>query len=127
MADSAAEAMSSFQRWSDAFNTRDVEGMVAEMHFPNRRLGGDNQFDAWETADAFRAAQHALTPQLEAEGWHHTSALAIEAVQAAPEKAHLVIRQSRRGADDLGYLEFDILWIFTRSSGRWGVQFRSSF
>jgi len=127
VADSAAEAMASFHRWNDAFNARDTEAQVAEMHFPHRRLAGDNQFQVWETADDFRAPQETMTERLREEGWDHTSTLSIEAAQAGPDKVHLVIRQSRQHADGTEYNSFDTLWLFTRIDGRWGVQFRSSF
>lgn len=127
MADPGAEAIAAFYRWNDAFNARDTEAQVAEMHFPHRRLAGDNQFQVWETADDFRAPQEVMTERLQAEGWDHTSTPSIEAAQAGPDKVHLVIRQSRQHADGTEYNGFDTLWIFTRIDGRWGVQFRSSF
>ncbi len=127
MVDSATEAIASFHRWNDAFNARDTEAQVAEMHFPHRRLAGDNQFEVWETADDFRAPQETMTERLKAEGWDHTSTLSIEAAQAGPDKVHLVIRQSRQRADGTEYNGFDTLWMFTKIEGRWGVQFRSSF
>ena len=38
------QAKASFGRWNTAFSARDMEGMVAEMHFPHRRL--------WETTSS---------------------------------------------------------------------------
>jgi len=125
--DPASEAMASFRRWNDAFNARDTEAQVAEMHFPHRRLATDNQFQVWETAGDFRAPQDGMTERLAAEGWDHTTSLSVEAVQAGPDKVHLAIRQSRQRADGSEYNGFDTLWLFTKIDGRWGVQFRSSF
>jgi hypothetical protein len=127
MPDSASNAIASFQRWNDAFNARDTEGQVTEMHFPHCRLADDNQFQVWETADEFRAPQQRMTERLEAEGWDHTTSLSVEAVQAGADKVHLAIRQSRQRADGSEYNGFDTMWIFTKIDGRWGVQFRSSF
>ena len=55
MSDSIEQAKASFNRWNTAFNARDMGGMVAEMHFPHRRLSGENEFQEWRTADDFRA------------------------------------------------------------------------
>ena len=55
MTDVVEQAKASYDRYRIAFNTRDVEGMVAEMHFPHRRLPGGNEFEVWATADDYRA------------------------------------------------------------------------
>ena len=127
MDDHAAEqAIAAFRRWADAFNDRDTDAMLAEMHFPHMRLPGTN-FQTWPSAADFRDAQDDMTEKLRGEGWHRTVTQSIQAVQAGPEKVHLVIRQSRQRADGTEYNGFDTLWIFTNIDGRWGVQFRSSF
>ncbi len=126
MTDSAQEAIAAFRRWNDAFNARDTETQLAQMHFPHLRLS-DNKFQWWETSDDFRAPQEAITEKLKAEGWHHTTSLSVTPVQVGVDKVHLAIRQSRQHADGTEYNGFDTLWIFTRIDGRWGVQFRSSF
>ena len=128
MSDSVDQAKASFERWNAAFNARDMDGMVAEMHFPHRRLSGENEFQVWETADDFRATRgENMTASLNAQGWDHTATTSIEAVQSGEDKVHLAIQQSRRRADGTEYNAFPTLWIFTRIDRRWGVQFRSSF
>ncbi len=127
MTDPVTEAKASFQRWNDAFNSRDTDAQIANMHFPHRRLAGDNSFQVWETANDFREQEDNTTKRLQAEGWDHTATLSITAIQEAPQKVHLAIRQSRQHADGTEYNGFDTLWIFTEIDGRWAVQFRSSF
>ena len=128
MSDSAAQAIASFERWNAAFNARDMDAMVAEMHFPHRRQSGTNEFQVWETADDFReSGGEKTTAALKAEGWDHTATTSIEAVHSGPDKVHLAIHQSRRRADGSEYNGFLTLWIFTEIDGRWGVQFRSSY
>ncbi len=124
--DSGKEAVETFRRWAAAFNARDADAMIAEMHFPHMRLSG-SEFQTWPTSEEFRAPQDEMTKELLAEGWHTTITKSIDAVQAGPEKVHLVIRQSRQHEDGTEYNGFDTLWIFTKIEGRWGVQFRSSF
>ena len=55
MSDSIQQAKAALGRWSTAGHARDMEGMIANMHFPHRRLSGENEFQVWETADDFRA------------------------------------------------------------------------
>ncbi len=126
MSNPGQEAIDTFTRWAQAFNDRDADAMIAEMHFPHMRLSG-SQFQTWPTSEDFRAPQDDMTKALEAEGWHTTITKSITAAQAGPEKVHLVIRQSRQHKDGTEYNGFDTLWIFTKIEGKWGVQFRSSF
>ncbi|GAH32079.1 unnamed protein product, partial [marine sediment metagenome] len=123
MKGSAKEAVASFRRWMVAFNARDTEAQLAEMHFPHLRLA-QNRFQRWKTIDNFRATQEMVTRRLNEEGWHHTASLSINPIQVGVDKVHLVIRQSRQREDGTEYNGFDTLWIFTRLNGRWGVQFR---
>jgi len=44
MSDSIEDAKSALGRYSTANRDRDIEGMIANMHFPHRRLSGENQF-----------------------------------------------------------------------------------
>lgn len=126
MNNQAEEAIASFYRWSNGFNSRNTEIQINEMHFPHLRLSG-NRFQWWEKSEDFKKAQEDVTKMLKEEGWHHTSSLSIKPIQVGPEKVHLAIRQSRQFADGTEYNGFDTLWIFTKINGRWGVQFRSSF
>ena len=127
MSDPVSEAKAAFERWHEAFNARDSAAMVAEMNFPHVRLTAANRFHEWTTAEEFAASQDALTPNLKAEGWHHTVNLSIDAIQAGPDKVHFALRESRRDDQDREYEGFDTFWIFTNVDGHWGLQFRSSF
>ncbi len=127
MPDSIAQAKASLERWLAAANARNTEGMVANMHFPHRRLSGENDFQVWETADDFRADNEIRTAARNSQGWGHSVANSVEVVQAGAGKVHLAINYSRCRADGTEYYSFPSLWIFTRMDERWGVQFRSSF
>lgn len=127
MTNSGQDAIKAFHKFNDAWNDGDVETQISLMHFPHLRLSGNNDFQSFEAANDFRATQIGVPAILKAEGWHHTSTLSIDAVQAGPEKVHLSIRQSRQHKDGTEYNGFDTLWIFTKVDGQWGVQFRSSF
>ena len=127
MSESIEQAIASLERWIAAFNARDMDGMVAEMHFPHSRLSEENKFQVWETPDDYRASGENRTASLSAQAWDHTATTCTEAVQSGADKVHLAINYSRRRADDTKYYEFPTLWVFTRIDDRWGVQFRSSF
>ena len=127
MSDSIVQAKASLQRWFIAFNAGDVEGMIADTHFPHRRLTGDNQVQGWETADDFRGNSETNLAARKAQGWGYNVTNSIEAVQSGTDKVHLVFDQTRCRPDGTEYHSFPTLWIFTRIDDHWGVQFRSSF
>ena len=120
------EAKNTFERWLEAFNARDDQGMVAEMHFPHHRLVA-TKFDSWSTAEEYAAGQRAIDERLVDEGWDHTFLVSMQAVQSIANKVHLVLHQSRRKKDGTEYNGFDTLWVFTKVDGRWGAILRSSF
>ena len=119
-------AIEAYRAWQVAFNERDIEGMLARMHFPHVRLAGAG-FHTWESGGDFAEGQQRMTAQLEAEGWARTDNLSAEVVHASEDKVHLSLRNARVGADGVAYHTFQALWVFTLIDGRWGVQFRSSY
>ena len=121
------QAKASLERWNAAFNAQDMDGMVAEMHFPHSRLSGENKFQVWDTSDDYRASGESRTATRNAQGWDHTVATSVEAVQAGADKVHLAIKFSRLRADGSEYCALPSLWIFSSIDERWGIQFRSSF
>ncbi len=112
--------------WHDAFNARDIEGMISRSHFPLVRIAGGS-LHVWETPEDFAVAQEQTTAALEAEGWARTDNFSREVIHASEDKVHLSMRTSRYDTDGNVYHTFDTLWVFTLIDGRWGVQFRSSY
>ena len=83
MSEPASDLTKSFTRYLHAFNQRDVEGLLAEMHFPHMRLV-DDVFQRWETSDGMAEMEEFVTKSLKSEGWHTSEAKLIEAVQVGP-------------------------------------------
>ena len=126
MAKPVEEAIGVFERWGEAFIAQDVDGMIAEMHFPHVRLSGSD-FQVWQTEDDFRASQSESARLLRAEGFSKGVAELIEAVQFGPDKVHLAVRIARQDADGTEYKTFETLWVMTLIAGKWAAKFRSSF
>jgi len=57
------KAIEIFFSWSSAFNSRDVEKQIGNMHFPHLRLA-NNKFEMWETSNDFREAHEEMTRKL---------------------------------------------------------------
>ena len=127
MDSSAKEAIESYNRWLNAFNNRNVNGMLDEMHFPHVRITGESRVQMWKTRADHLIQLEGMTDRLRTEGWRKTVTTNLEAVQQGTEKVHLVMRQSRINCQGVAYNTFDTLWIFTKENGNWGVRFRSSF
>jgi hypothetical protein len=126
MMNSVDEAIGVHTRWGDAFIAQDVDGMVAEMHFPHLRLLGTD-LQVMQTEEEFRTSQPEVTRRLRTEGFSQGVVDSIEAVQFGSNKVHLAVRMTRQSADGTGYKTFDTLWIVTLIDGKWAAKFRSSF
>ncbi len=86
MSDSVEQAKASLERYQAANRARDLEGMIASMHFPHRRLSGENQFQVWETPEDFRGDNESRMAARDSQGWGYTLANSIEAVQTGADK-----------------------------------------
>ena len=121
------EAIDCLVRWQDAFNNRDLEGMLREMHFPHYRISSDNMFNVWETREDFSQNHYIMTKALDSEGWVKTISDSFEVFQSGFNKVHIGIKPSRINSTGESYNSFESLWIVTKLDNTWGVQFRSSF
>ena len=121
------EAIDCYHRWLKAFNNRDIEGMIQEMHFPHWRISGANALQVWRTENDQRLLHHDMTESQNSEGRKKTVTNGLSVVHSSVSKVHFMMRQSRIGRDGQQYNGFDTLWIICLMDGKWGVQFRSSF
>tara|TARA_B100001013_G_scaffold336736_1_gene256249 strand:+ start:388 stop:810 length:423 start_codon:yes stop_codon:yes gene_type:complete len=127
MNNSVEEARESYFRWLKAFNSRDINGMLDEMHFPHIRISGRNKIQIWSSRDDQISRHDGMSERLYAEDWVETITSDLRAVREGPDKVHLAMKQYRRNRDGMDYNIFDTLWIFTRENGKWGVRFRPSY
>lgn len=116
-----AQAQQCLERFTQAFNRRDVAGMDACLHFPHQMWAGP-QLMTWAQAGSHPADFFA---QLCATGWSHTCYESITPVLAAPDKVHCVVDYTRRAADDSVLSRHINLWIAVLRDGRWGIVLRS--
>ena len=121
------EAISCYYRWLDAFNLRDIEGMLNEMHFPHWRISWNNSLQVWQTEDQQRELHDGMTDNLQLEGWVRTISTGLRVIHSSKTKVHIAMRQSRLNDLNEEYNGFETLWIMCLIKGRWGAQFRSSF
>jgi hypothetical protein len=119
-------AISTAQRFIDAFNAQDHEALADTLNYPHVRLAND-RFVTVENRNDFAAMSARHKPHLQAEGWHHTVLTSIEVVHSSATKVHLAMSIDRCQEDGTVYNQFDTLWIATCDAGHWGIQFRSSY
>ena len=121
-----SEAIAAARAFIDAFNAQDHEALAATLNYPHVRLA-NGRFTTTESRDDFVRRGRQVEQLLEAESWHHTVLISIEAVHVGDDKVHLALRIDRCHADGSVYNSFDTLWIATLQDGHWGIQFRSSY
>jgi len=120
------DAHAAVHAFVDAFNRSDQAAIADAFNFPHVRLAG-GAFTSFADRADFLARRAPVNAALRDEGWHHTVLESIEVVHASRDKVHLSMRFTRHHVDGAVYADFPTLWIATRQSGHWGIQFRSSY
>ena len=110
MNNSVEEATESYYRWLHAFNSRDIDGMLEEMHFPHIRISGQNEIQVWNSRDDQIVRHDGMTERLRSEDWIQTVTSDLRAVQEGPDKVHLAMTQHRRNREGRNYNIFDTLY-----------------
>ena len=123
-ADIEAACIAVLDRFMDALNAYDADGMDACMHFPHVRMAesrvtvyeapGNNPMDLFDRLKR-------------EDGWHHSAWDERPLVQWNDEKAHFALSYTRYREDGSVIGKYDSLYILTLKDGSWGVQARSSF
>lgn len=129
----ARQAMLALDRYLDAVNRMDLQGVTDEYHFPHFRVVGV-EFVVWDTPlDAMPMLalpederQQALAQAL-GDGWHRTDWGEREVVSQGPGKVHIATELIRLRADGSVINRFESLYVVTYDNGRWGIRGRSSF
>ena len=115
------DASACLERFTQAFNACDVQGMDRELHFPHVMYSGAERL-VWP-----QAGQHPLNffEDLKATGWAETRYEFRNPVLVSQDKVHFVVGYSRRNAQGQVLSMHSNLWIATRVAGRWGIALRS--
>ncbi|NML44118.1 hypothetical protein HHL11_10185 [Ramlibacter sp. G-1-2-2] len=116
-----AAAAACLDRFTAAFNARDLAGMDRELHFPHVMLSGAEHL-VWD-----RPGQHPanLFSALEGTGWACTRYEEKLAILASADKVHFALRYTRRDKAGSVLSEHRNVWIVTRVAGKWGIALRS--
>lgn len=122
---SVEDARAAAQRWMDAVNAVDEEGLLANAHVPHVRIQGTNVI-VFETEEDLVTRTLRVT-QRNTEDWARTDFDELRPVHATEEKVHFAVRFSRFDSQGERYASYDSLWVLAQKDGRWGVLARSSF
>jgi hypothetical protein len=110
----------------EAFNAQDHKRLAASLNYPHARLA-KGRVVMVDSAEQFESISEKGECALEAEGWHHTEVSSLDVIHSTNDKEHISLRVDRYHQDGNVYNSFNTLWVATRVSGHWGIQFRSSF
>lgn len=106
-----------------ALNRRDLDGIRAAFRFPHVLLAGG---EVVVTPSAPELSFEAFWRRVDAQGWTHSVLDGLAVLMAAPDKAHVEIRFTRRRADGSAIGAHRSLYVFVRDAAGWGIQARSS-
>ena len=123
-ADIETACIAVLDRFMDALNAYDADGMDACMHFPHVRMA-ENRVTVY---DAPGNNPMDLFDRLKREdGWRRSAWDERRLAQWNEEKAHFALSYTRYREDGSVIGKYESLYILTLKDGSWGVQARSSF
>jgi hypothetical protein len=127
------EILAVLDRYMNAVNRIDIDGIVDTYHFPHFRLAR-GEFEVWSTPiEAMPMLKLPREEQLQAmrtglgPDWHSTEWLYRRMISYSDSKAHVdteFVRLNSAGGE-LG--RFNSLYILTKQQGVWRIKGRSSF
>jgi hypothetical protein len=119
--DLIAAASACLDRFTDAFNACDLDGMDAQLHFPHVMFSGAEQL-VWDAP-----GKHPVDffDRLKSTGWAETRYEDKNPVLVSASKVHFVVEYTRRDRQGVVLSSHTNLWIATRIRDEWGIAVRS--
>ena len=116
----ASAAIAAVERYLDAFNARDEEGMTAALQFPHVRVGV-GRARVWQSAAEYLEGFD-FDAFAERIGWVRSEADSMEAVQVGARGVNVAVRITRYGEGGARIHTFDTVYLVTEEDGRWGIR-----
>ena len=120
---SVAAAMAVLDRFMDALNRRDEQGVNDAFNFPHVRVASGKVAIFEKRGDYGLGGFMARTDQ----GWAKSVWAERAVIHAGEDKVHLAVRFTRLDGAGRELGSYPSVWVVTRVDGHWGVQARSSF
>ena len=121
-------ALHSLNAFIDAFNKRDKEGILSNLHFPLYTPSDGTEPVIIECADDFwGGSSHQVEEMRRHEDWVSTTVDYSKVLDATENTAHIQIEISRRNSDGEPYGVARGIWIYAKINDRWALKIRSMF
>ena len=118
------DALVPIQRYIDALNRGDVDGVRAAYHFPHVLLSR-GRVSCFPTPESF--SLDGFHKSVAQDGWARSSLDGHQVVLSGTDKIHFDVWFTRWRADGSAIGMHHSLYIVTKIGGRWGLQARSSY
>lgn len=108
-------------QFTEAFNSLNLAGMDAQLHFPHVMISGAETL-LWDGPN-----QHPsdFFQRLKSTGWASTRYESKVPVLASPNKVHFLVTYTRRSDSDAELSRHANLWIVVKQNNVWGISLRS--
>jgi len=119
--DVVEEASRCLDQFTAAFNSLDLAGMDAQLHFPHVMISGADAL-IWDVPD-----QHPsdFFQRLKSTGWSSTRYESKVPVLSSQNKVHFLVTYTRRSDTDEELSRHTNLWIVVKQNDTWGISLRS--
>lgn len=115
------EASHCLDRFTEAFNSMDLAGMDAQLHFPHVMIS-ESEILLWDAP-----GQHPsdFFLRLKSTGWASTRYESKVPVLTSRDKVHFLVTYTRRSDVGAELSRHTNLWIVVRRNDMWGISLRS--
>ncbi len=119
--DVVEEASRCLDQFTQAFNSLDLAGMDAQLHFPHVMISGAQTL-LWHAPDQHPADFFQL---LQSTSWASTRYESKVPVLTSQDKVHFLVTYTRRSDTDVELSCHANLWIVVKKNDVWGISLRS--
>mgnify|MGYP003584843447 CR=1 FL=1 len=119
--DVVEEASRCLDQFTEAFNSLNLAGMDAQLHFPHVMISGSETLH-WDGPN-----QHPsdFFLRLKETGWASTRYESKVPVLVSESKVHFLVTYTRRSDSDVELSRHTNLWIVVKQNNVWGISLRS--
>ena len=119
------EGLAALDEFMVTFNSGDSLTWAKTLHYPHVRLAG-GKVQIWNTPEDY-ARDNDLSALAKKSSWGYSVWDWRKLVQADPDKMHFAVQFTRYTPDHKKIVSYESFYILTKTNGKWGTQFRSSY
>ena len=127
IASAESAARNVLEKYIEARNNRDVEGLAELHHYPSVVLRNVDLYVFNAPEDYITYEENTVMPNLDYAEWDHSKLNSVEVIQSDPGMVHLAIKiEDINIVGEMSGGGEEGIWVVTKIDDKWGIQARSN-